>query len=161
MPDEFKDLVVDKSVVTGKSERLLSDWRWLCPDGGQVILATACGDLFLEQPNGNIEFLDTYAGTRKVLASTFEVWKEQLQQKALVADWFRCALLDDIQDAGLSRKAEQCFSPLHLPLIGGSWTPSNFQACSLIVHLVVGQIHQQVKDLPPGTKITGIDVEWT
>jgi hypothetical protein len=39
--------------------------------------------------------------------------------------------------------------------------PDNFECTSWRVHLMpLGQIHEQVKDLPPGTPITGIDIVW-
>ena len=51
------------------------------------------------------------------------------------------------------------FQSLVPQVVNGSWEPSNFHACDLLVHLaVLGQIHQQVKDLPPDTKISGFKV---
>ena len=73
--------------------------------------------------------------------------------------WFRGGLIEDLLEAGLSREPGECFSPLVPQIINGSWEPSNFHACDLYIHLsMLGQIHHQVKDLPPGTKISGFKV---
>jgi hypothetical protein len=74
-------------------------------------------------------------------------------------EWFRGELVGGLLEAGLEREAGPCFSPLVPQIINGGWKPSNFHACDLLVHLaMLGQIHRQVKDLPPGTRIGGFEV---
>jgi hypothetical protein len=76
-------------------------------------------------------------------------------------EWFRGGLIGDLLDAGICREPGQCFSPFVPQVVNGSWEPSNFHACDLVVHLaMLGQIHRQVKDLPLGTKISGFNVVW-
>jgi hypothetical protein len=122
-------------------------------------LPTACGDLFLRRVDGGIAFLDTYAGTCETVAPNYEQWKAMLDDPGQVEAWFRGGLIGELLEAGLERGPGQCFSPLVPQVVNGSWEPSNFDACDLLVHLaMLGQIHRQVKDLPPGTRISGFEV---
>ena len=66
-----------------------------------------------------------------------------------------------IGNAGDARDSTQCYSPFVPPVLGGEMVPSNFHAVAPIVHSAFcGQIHQRVKDLPPGTPIKGIELTW-
>jgi len=155
----WKDIVIDKSAVMADPEDLLSEWLWLAPKDAEPMLPTACGDLFLRLPDGSVAFLDTYAGSCNTVAPSYERWKAMLNDPDQLEDWFRGGLVGDLLGAGLSREPGQCFSPLVPQMVNGSWDPSNFHACDLLVHLaMLGQIHRQVKDLPPGTKISGFKV---
>ena len=159
MKTSLQDVVVDKSAVMAEPCDLIADWLWLVPDSVEIMLPTACGDLFLMGHDGGIAFLDTYVGSCTTVAPTYEKWKELLNSPAQSEEWFRATLVADLLQAGLTRQPGQCFSPLVPQVVNGSWEPDNFHTCDLIVHLVTsGQIHQQVKDLPPGTKISGFNV---
>jgi hypothetical protein len=125
------------------------------------MLLTACGDLFLRCTDGSIAFLDTYAGSCEVVAPDYERWKQMLNDPEQLEEWFRGELIIQLLEAGITRKPGECFSPLVPQIINGSWEPKNFHACDLLVHLAtLGQIHLQVKDLPPGTRISGFDIQW-
>lgn len=155
----WEEVVIDKSAVMADPEDLLSEWLWLAPRDAEPMLPTACGDLFLRSRDGSIAFLDTYAGSCNTVAPGYEQWKVMLNDAEQLEDWFRGGLIGALLTAGLSREPGQCFSPLVPQIVNGSWEPSNFHACDLVVHLaVLGQIHRQVKDLPPGTKISGFKV---
>lgn len=156
---DWDDLVVDKSAVKATAEALLEEWLWLIPDDADPMLPTACGDMFLRLSDGSIALLDTYAGTCTPLAADYEKWKSMLNNPAQLDQWFRGDLLVELLEAGLQREPGWCFSPLVPQIIGGSWEPSNFHPCDLLVHFsMLGQIHNQVKDLPPGTRISGFKV---
>jgi hypothetical protein len=156
---DFSDLVIDKSAVTTTPDKLVEEWLWLMPEGAEPLLPTACGDLFLRCTDGSVAFLDTYAGSCAVVAKDYQSWKGMLQDSEPFERWFRPALVADLLTAGLRREPGKCFSPYVPQIINGTWEPSNFQTCSLFVHLAcLGQIHRQVKDLPPGTRIAGFEV---
>lgn len=47
-----------------------------------------------------------------------------------------------------------------LPVLGGDESVANLEPTDVSVHFgVLGQIHEQVKDLPPGTEIGEIRLE--
>jgi hypothetical protein len=155
----WEDIVIDKRAVMANPEDLLADWLWLAPPDAEPMLPTACGDLFLQSPDGSIALLDTCSGTCDTAASSYDEWKAMLNDAGQMEEWFRSSLLADLLKAGLSREPGQCFSPFVPQVVSGSWEPSNFHACDLVVHLsMLGQIHRQVNDLPPGTKISSFDI---
>jgi T6SS immunity protein Tdi1, C-terminal len=157
----WDDIVIDQRAVGTDPGLLTKEWLWLAPDDAEPILPTACGDLFLRRADGRIAFLDTYAGSCATVAPDYEQWQAMLDDPEQMQEWFRCGLVEGLLEAGLEREPGQCFSPLVPPAVGGSWRPSNFHACDLYVHLAaLGQLHRQVKDLPPGTRISGFNVEF-
>lgn len=54
----------------------------------------------------------------------------------------------------------QCFS-LKKPLaLGGAREMSNIEIASISVYVsMMGQIHKQLKDLPPGTRVAGFKID--
>ena len=52
-------------------ERLLADWRWLCPGSMTLVARNAFGDLFLQTADGKILWLDVEAGSLTEIAPTF------------------------------------------------------------------------------------------
>jgi hypothetical protein len=155
----WDDIVVDKSAVRADAADLVEDWLWLIPKDAEPMLPTACGDLFLRLPDGGIAFLDTYAGSYGTVAPDYQQWKVMLNDPDRLEAWFRGGLVTELLESGLKREPGHCFSPFVPQIVSGSWRPSNFHACDLLVHLsVLGQIHRQVKDLPPGTRISGFEV---
>jgi len=150
----WDDITVDKWAEVADPADLIADWLWLVPEDAEPMLATACGDLFLQRSDGRIAVLDTYAGSCATVAPDYEQWKAMLDDPEQLEAWFRGGWIIELLEAGLKREPRHCFSPFVPPIIGGTWRPSNFHACDLLVHLsVLGQIHEQVKDLPPGTPI--------
>jgi hypothetical protein len=146
----WEDIAIDKRAVMADAADLMEEWLWLAPKDAEPMLPTACGDVFLRCPDGSIAFLDTYAGSCSTVAPSYEQWKEMLNDPEQIETWFRGGLVEDLMQAGLDREPGQCFSPLVPQIVNGSWEPSNFHACDLLIHLsMLGQIHRQVKDLPP------------
>lgn len=155
----WDDIVIDKRAIRADASDLLAEWLWLAPTDFELMLPTASGDLFLRRPDGGIALLDTYAGSCETIASSYEVWKANLNDAERMDLWFKMGLVADLLEAGLRREPGQCFSPFVPQVVGGGWEPSNFHVCDLLVHLsMLGQIHRQVKDLPAGTKISGFDI---
>lgn len=54
----------------------------------------------------------------------------------------------------------QCYSPRQPLILGGQFEPGNFEVTSWRVHLgIVGQIYEQLRDVPPGTPINSVEIE--
>jgi hypothetical protein len=142
----------------------LASWRWLSGTNTQVRLLTAMGDFIVLKPMGLLRrnyvcLLDTYTGTIDRIAESWEAFKELLDTSELPLTWFKADLVAQLRARGLMLSQGQCYSPIHPPILGGSYEVDNFEAVPWRVHVgIMGQIHEQVKDLPPGTPITGIDV---
>jgi hypothetical protein len=144
----------------------LESWRWLVGAKAQVRLLTAMGDLFLLKPTGwfqkqKVYLLDTYSGQTRPIESDWASFKKRMAQPDTeVSEWVKYDILCDLHAAALTLSPGECFSPKIPMILGGAFEPDNFSATDWRVHISIsGQIHQQVKDLPAGTPISGIHIE--
>jgi hypothetical protein len=131
----------------------LGSWEWLGLDGRTPVFASPFGDVFFESGDG-IWLLDTIEGSLSCR------WPDPA---ALEAD----LRTDDGQDrfllAGLALAAEkrglvpaetQVYGFTAPPVLGGALDVDNVEVIDFVVSLnTAGQIHEQVRDLPPGTPI--------
>jgi Domain of unknown function (DUF1851) len=59
-----------------------------------------------------------------------------------------------LRDAGVQLGPNECFSPDVPPVLGGELSNENLRPCDVSVHSsILGQIHRQLKDLPPNTPV--------
>ena len=141
-----KDLGTDFVTAT-------SAWRWLVPESAAPLLITALGDVFITLDT-SVSFLDTEEGTLEPVARDRQRWKQKLRDPDSVAEWFKPGFVAALKDAGLTLSAGEVYSPLVPPVIGGSYNPNNYITSQWRAHLhFLGQVHDQVKDMPPGTRI--------
>lgn len=138
----------------------LEDWLWLDGLEGLAPLALSVfGDVFLYAPDG-VWFLDTIQGTL-----TREWDHPAALQDALntIEGQDRYLLLGLVQaatDAGVVPDDSQVLSFKVPPILGGAFEVDNLEASDLSVTLSIGgQLHRQIKDLPPGTPISGFTVD--
>jgi len=137
----------------------LSDWQWLPRLAGQRPLVTsAFGDVFLQGTDG-VWFLDTVEGklSREWDSPTSlqaELNTGDGQDRYLMAGLAMAAF-----NAGLLPNDRQVLSFKVMPALGGPLELQNIEVSDLVVTLsIAGQIHRQIKDLPSGTAITGIQI---
>ncbi len=144
---------------THSSDDLLSQWRWLVGHNWQIVLVSSLGDLFLADPAGRIHWLDAGTGRLTEIATSLNEFNQLRQKPANAAEWFVPRLVGDILQSSGRLSPGQCFSSKIAPILGGKMEPGNFEAADLSVHFgTLGQIHRQVKDLPPGTPVNQINI---
>lgn len=142
------------------ADALLQDWRWLLGDSMQLLLVSAIGDMFLADAAGHVFWLDTGAGQMQQIATSVDEFQRLRQQRQQADQWFIPLLVGDLIASGIRISPGQCYSYKKPPIFGGAIEPNNFEPTDLSVHFsVLGQIHRQVKDLPPGTKISDIKIQ--
>lgn len=152
----YPSLVID--MPASDIERALTAWEWLAPPQTSVALVGAFGDLFFETSDG-IVMLDMLEGTLRVVAKDQEAFIQ-----AIGDDDYRDELLGDVwvQAAtrqGLSLGSAECFDWAVPPALGGQCSADNLAKTLIVVKIsIAGQLHQQIKDLPPGSPITGFTV---
>jgi hypothetical protein len=135
-------------------------WRWRMPATAEPLLITALGDVFVRLPDGRIHFLDTESGELVSVANSVAAWQQMLQDPKRVQHWFRPDFVAQLERAHSTLKSPHVYSPTIPLVLGGKLTVTNYTPSRWDAHLhVLGQIHQQVKDLPLGTPITKIHVE--
>jgi hypothetical protein len=147
-----------KTTVSG--ERVLDDWRWLIGPELQLWYVTKAGNALLRMPiDGSIHFLDTAAGSVEFLASDVAAFKAAVVQKENLQRWLSPAIVEGQAAVGMTPGENECLSFKRPPILGGRLAPDNFEVSNVEVHFsVAGQIHQQVKNLPPGTKIRSVKI---
>jgi len=139
---------------------LLSEWRWLADESFHPVVISALGDLFLRHDDGRIFWLSAGWGQLTEVATSAEEFKRRMVQRANANERFVPDLVGDILTAGQRLGPGECFGYKHPPVLGGEIEPDNFEPTDLQVHFgILGQIHRQVKDLPPGTPIGKINIE--
>ena len=140
--------------------RALEDWHWLPEVAGKEPLATSpFGDVFLAGPDG-VWFLSMLEGqvTRE--------WDDvpQLREALATEEGQDRFLLGPLAEAafrnGLLPREDELLDWTVPPILGGPIEPANISVRSMVVVIsLAGQLHEQVHDLPPGTKISGISVD--
>ena len=140
---------------------LLEDWEWLIGTTKQPILVTAVGDAFLkDMVDGSVHWLAVGNADFRPIASDVLEFRSLLTDQEFVLDYFAVEALLALKGSGIVLGPGQVYS-LKLPaVLGGKYSFDNIAATEIAAHFsLTGQIHRQVKDLPPGTKITGVEIE--
>lgn len=149
--------------ITGiASHELLAEWQWLLTGmNATVFRATVMGDLILRDDTNVFYFLDMVDGRIERLANTeeslFEMLRDRTERKRILST----SVVRGLRENGKPPlKQGQCYSPDHRLVLGGDFGDDNLQPCDFRVHASIhGQIHEQVKGLPPGTKISEIEFD--
>jgi len=141
-------------------ESLLSDWRWLVQPDFTPVLMTAFGDLFLRDEAGRIHFLDLMSGEFKPVAASQEEFDRLCDDREQRRSWFIGSLLMEVRKLRGGLAVGECYSCKTPLSLGGRLEADNFERTDLEVHYsILGQLHQQTRHLPPGTKIDSIKIE--
>ena len=141
-------------------DELLSDWRWLIGDALHLFMVSSCGDMFLSDRQGHVFWLDSGTGQLQQIANSVAEFHTLRQQRQNSDQWFMPQLVGDLMARGRKLGPGECYSYKKPPILGGQIEPPNFEPTDLSVHFsILGQIHKQVKDLPPGTKISKINID--
>ena len=149
-------MLLTKTFGEESYQRALDDWAWLPIGGKHPFLASLFGDVFLEDSAG-IWVLDVLEGSLE------RVFDDRIQMTAVLGT-------EEGQDrhllAGLAFGAEhrlglvpgpdQVLAWRLPPVLGAPTAVENLQLMDFEVYLSLqGQLHRQLKDLPPGTRISG------
>lgn len=141
-------------------ESMLSDWRWLVPPEFTPVLMTAFGDVFLCDVSGAVHFLDSKSGTFEKVADSQGAFERLCEAPMHQRSWFSDFLLAELRKTHGELAIGECYSCKTPLSLGGTLEVDNFERMDLAVHLsILGQIHQQTKNLPPGVTINSVRIE--
>jgi hypothetical protein len=139
----------------------LGAWAWIGVAGKAPVRLTAFGQVFLQDAEG-IWFLDTIDGKlTRVCAGEAEL-ETLLQDPDAREHYLLESFLERVAATGRTLRPGQVFDFIVNPVIGGRMELANVRATDLMVSIhMAGQIHDQVRSLPPGTKIDRVDIRDT
>jgi len=136
------------------SDRLLSEWRWLCPETLTVFDRNAFGDLFLTDESDRVHMLNVGSGELSVVAESIPEFRARENTPEMQEAWFAESSVRSAVESGLVPGAEQCI---------GFSTPTVFEesgglnsafVADLYEHVgFLGDIHRQISALPDGAKV--------
>lgn len=124
------------------------------------VLASLFGDVFLQDRGGYYWFLCSLEGElTRVAASAGELdailATDEGQDKYLLGGLAMAA-----DRRGLTLRADEVYSFGTSPVLGGTFDVENIMVRLFVVSLnVAGQVHEQIRHLPPGTPIGPLELE--
>ena len=133
---------------------VLASWAWLLPEELTVWLMNRYGDLFLVFDDGTIHLLDIGNGSIEQLAKNRDEFVSKVDEDGNASNWLMVPLVDRLREAGKRLHADQCYSLIIPPILGGEYIVENTAILSITEHYsVYASIHQQIKDLPDGSQV--------
>lgn len=135
-------------------ERLLADWRWLCPNPMSLVARNAFADLFLRDLEDHVFRLNVGLGQLTSVADSESEFRELAKRHENRQEWF--AESDEYAAAarGLKPNLNECIG-FTIPIIfKQSGSPDMAYVSDIYDHVsFLGDVHRQVASLPDGTKV--------
>jgi len=135
-------------------ERLLPEWRWLCPDKMQLLARNGFGDLFLCTDCGEVYWLDAGGGKCTQIAASEVEFRASAAMKETRELWFAEADKEAAALRGLIPNADQCIG-FPIPLVFKERGTGNkpylvdlYEGVSFL-----GDLHRQMRDVNDGEKV--------
>lgn len=137
-----------------KEEDLVEAWLWFIGEDKRPILISSVGDMFLQNEEREMFWLDAGRGELIQLANSVEEFKALLEDEATVREWFLVELVATLKREDMQLILGKLYGYKKLPEIGGGYSPENFVLTDIEVHFqLTSKIHEQIKDLPNGTPV--------
>ena len=135
-------------------ERLLSEWRWLCPHRMALVARTAFGDLFLRNEAGVVFWLNTAVGKLTEIAHSETQFLEMAETSEKRNEWFAEPEVQASAMRGLNPTSTQCIG-FSVPLVfAESGSPDTPYIADLYEYVsFLGDLNRQISSLPDGAKV--------
>jgi hypothetical protein len=135
-------------------ERLLAEWKWLCPRRMTLVGRTAFGDLFLCDEDGLVFWLNTAVGKLIQVAESEAQFREQAESSEKRKEWFAEPDQEACARRGLKPNYSQCVG-FSVPLVFAESGSSDTAYIADLYEYVsfLGDLHRQIASLPDGSKV--------
>ena len=135
-------------------ERLLREWRWLCPSPVALVARSAFGDLFLRNDAGIVFWLDVAVGKLTEVAQS-ETEFRQMSRK--IENRNKLFAESDYLTAvarGLNPTSSQCIG-FSVPIVFAESNSSDTVYIADLYEYVsfLGDLNRQISNLPDGAKV--------
>jgi hypothetical protein len=152
-------MLLTKTFTPETFARALESWSWIGIDNKAPVLASLFGDVFLQDAQG-YWFLDSLEGTLTRVATTRDELQAKLDAEEGQDNFLLGGLAMAAERLGILLQPDEVYDFKIPPLLGGKTDVDNIVKMDFVVSLnIAGQLHDQVRHLPPGTKIKGIKVD--
>jgi hypothetical protein len=139
----------DPQVMSGA----LKAWEWIGLDGKTPMFTSAFGNVFLRAADG-FWFLDRLAGTLTRPWDTAGQLQDELDTPEGQSVYLSAGLVWAANELGVVPSDAQVYDFAVPPILGGEQIVTNVEVVEFTVALgMSGQIHEQLRDVPPGTPI--------
>ena len=156
MTIQFQQLIKDTDKID--LEDICSSWQWCLGDQKSIALVSCVGDMFLIGNDDTVNWLDTSIGQIKKVADNLEAFELLLNIEQNIDNWFLASIVEQLILNGKTLKENEVYSFKTLPALGGAYSIDNLEITDISVHFsFTGQIHEQIKDLPDGAKVSNIN----
>ena len=135
-------------------ERLLAEWRWLCPGRMTLVARNAFADLFLRNQAGHVLRLEVGVARLRKVADSEAQFRDLAQTGKNREEWFAEGDEKVAADRGLTPNADQCIG-FSVPLVfAESRAPSPPYVADLYEHVsLLGDVNRQIAHMPDGTRV--------
>jgi hypothetical protein len=131
----------------------LKAWEWIGLDGKTPVFTSAFGNVFLRAADG-FWFLDRLAGTLTRPWDTAGQLQDELDTPEGQSVYLSAGLVWAANELGVVPSDAQVYDFAVPPILGGEQIVTNVEVVEFTVALgMSGQIHEQLRDVPPGTPI--------
>jgi hypothetical protein len=145
-----------KTFEAEQYEQAMESWRWIGLDGKVPVLSSLFGDLFLQGVDG-YWFLDSMAGSLTRLWDDRDAVQAALDQPEGQDTYLLGGLALATERRGMILGPGEVYDLTPPPCLGGSFDPEHVTTADFVIAVnIAGQIHDQLRGVPPGTPITGL-----
>jgi hypothetical protein len=137
-----------------ESERLLREWRWLCPQALTVIRRNTYGDLFMKDEAGSVHMLDVGSGLLTLIAESVPAFTVLAETPEKREEWFAEQEVNAALERGLIPGPGQCIG-FYPPAVSAECDGLNSAYVADLYDNVgwLGDMHRQIANLPDGAKV--------
>jgi len=151
-------LLLTKRFSSDQYADALESWSWIGVDDKMPLLSSLFGHVFLQGTEG-YWYLDVIAGSLDLLWPDAVTLQAALGTEAGQDDFLLGGLAMAAERRGLVLGDNEVFDFNPPPALGGPIDIANLTATDFVVAVnIAGQIHEQVRNLPAGTKIGHVTV---
>jgi hypothetical protein len=135
-------------------DRLLADWRWLCPHDVTIIARNAFGDLFLVNVDGKVLWLDVSLGELTEVADSVSTFRELLNDAKTREQLLAESDANGFAIRGLKPADNECIGFATPLVFAESGHANNAYIADIYDHVgFLGNLHKQISGLPKGAKV--------
>lgn len=137
----------------------LESWGWIGLEGRTPLFTSLFGDVFLRGEDG-FWWLDTVEGTLSRPWDSADSMKAELGSEEGQDRYLLAGLAWAAEESGLLLAADEVYGFTVPPILGGELGLDNLTTVPFVVALnIAGQVHEQVRDLPPGAPVSGVTID--